>query len=261
MKLGLCVETVFKDLPFPDRIRKAGDLGMRHVEMWLVDASVKGSAADLARVAGQSGVTITNSVVASPAAGGLTDPACRDAWLAQAEATLAFNREAGIGASIVCTGNVVDGMDDEAMLQSVLDGLKPTVDMAEKYGVTLILEPLNTLVDHPGYWLTSSDRGADICRRLASPRMRLLFDCYHMQIMEGNLLAHIERNLDVIGHFHSAGVPGRHELFKSEVHYPFLISAVEEMGYDGVFGLEYMPAMEHEASLAETLRYLGPVAT
>ncbi len=143
------------------------------------------------------------------------------------------------------------------MRESVINGLKPTLDLAEKAGVTLLLEPLNTTYDHPGYWLSASDRGAEICRRLNSPRLRLLFDCYHMQIMEGDLLKHIERNLDVIGHFHSAGVPGRHELFKGETNYPFLIAGVEKLGYRGVFGLEYQPSMDDETSLKETLKYLG----
>ena len=138
-----------------------------------------------------------------------------------------------------------------------MKGLKPTVELAEEAGVTLLLEPLNTVRDHPGYWLASSDLGAEICRALNSDRMRLLFDCYHMQIMEGNLLQHIERNLDVIGHFHMAGVPGRHELYRSEVDYPYLVKQSEALGYQGVFGLEYSPSIDDETSIRETLRHLG----
>jgi hydroxypyruvate isomerase len=123
--------------------------------------------------------------------------------------------------------------------------------------INLLIEPLNTHRDHVGYWLDSSDRGADICRRIGSSRLRLLFDCYHMQIMEGNLIDHIGRNLDAIGHFHSAGVPGRNEIHSGEVNYAFLVSQIERMGYQGVFGLEYEPAVEDEASLRETLAYLG----
>jgi hydroxypyruvate isomerase len=129
--------------------------------------------------------------------------------------------------------------------------------MADRAGVTLLLEPLNTTYDHAGYWLVSSDRGALICRTLGSSRMRVLFDCYHMQIMEGDLINHIERNLDVIGHFHSAGVPGRHELFTGEINYPFLLAEIERLGYTGVFGLEYAPSLDDETSLRKTLEYLG----
>jgi hydroxypyruvate isomerase len=74
---------------------------------------------------------------------------------------------------------------------------------------------------------------------VAAPRVKLLFDCYHMQIMEGDLVKHIERSLDVIGHFHSAGVPGRHELYQGETDYPFLLAQIEKLGYRGIFGLEF----------------------
>jgi hydroxypyruvate isomerase len=78
-----------------------------------------------------------------------------------------------------------------------------------------------------------------------------------MQIMEGNLVRHIERNLDVIGHFHSAGVPGRHELFRGEINYPFVLEQIERLGYQGLFGLEFQPSMDDAESLRRTLDYLG----
>lgn len=260
MKLGLCIEMVFAGLRFEDRIAAAAKAGLKHVEMWFVDGSYQGAAERLAAVAKEHGVEITNTVIGSPdgaIGGGLTDPANRQAWLDRVRKTLQFNQAAGIPATIVCTGNTVPGRSDGQMEASVLAGLEATLRLAEQSRVTLLLEPLNTHYDHPGYWLTSSDRGAEICRKLRSPRLRLLFDCYHMQVMEGNLLNHIERNLDVIGHLHSAGVPGRHELFRGETNYPYLVEAVERMGYDGVFALEYMPSMADDLSVRETLAHLG----
>ncbi len=260
MELGLCIEMAFATLPFEDRLKKAADLGFKNVEMWFVDMSYTGTPGKLAALAENAGVRITNTVIGAPdgsVGGGLTNPANREQWLERARMTIEFTREAQIPATIVCTGNVVDGMSDEQMMQSVVEGLKPTLEMAERAGVTLLLEPLNTTYDHAGYWLASSDRGAEICRALGSSRMRVLFDCYHMQIMEGDLINHIERNLDVIGHFHSAGVPGRHELFTGEVNYPFLLTEIERLGYTGVFGLEYAPSLDDETSLRKTLEYLG----
>ena len=143
------------------------------------------------------------------------------------------------------------------MEASVLEGLEPTIEMAERAGITLLLEPLNTRHDHEGYWLTSSDRGADICRKMDSKRMKMLFDCYHMQIMEGDLVSHIENNIDVIGHFHCAGVPGRNEPFIGEVNYPFIIRKLADLNFEGIFGLEYRPSMEDAQSLAATLDHLS----
>ena len=259
MELGLCIEMAFTKLPFEERIKKAAALGFKNVEMWFVDASFKGKGKELAKIAQRNNVKITNTVIGAPdgsIGGGLTNPDNREQWLERTRFTLEFNKAAQIPATIVCTGNVVDGMKDEQMMQSVMDGLKATVELAENAGITLLLEPLNTTYDHPGYWLTSSDKGAEICQKLGSTRMKMLYDCYHMQIMEGDLVKHIERNIDVIGHFHSAGVPGRNELYKGETNYPFVMNQIEKLGYKGLFGLEYMPSIDDEESLRETLKYL-----
>jgi len=259
MELGLCVEMAFRKLPFEERIERAAALGFTNVEMWFVDMSFKGKGDELAKIARENNVKITNTVIGAPdgsIGGGLTNPANREQWLERTRLTLEFNKAAQIPATIVCTGNVVDGMNDEQMMWSVMDGLKATVELAEDAGITLLLEPLNTTYDHPGYWLTSSNKGGEICRELGSARMKMLYDCYHMQIMEGDLVKHIERNINVIGHFHSAGVPGRNELYKGETNYPFVMNRIEELGYKGIFGLEYMPSIDDEESLRETLKYL-----
>ena len=260
MELGLCIEMALTGLPFEDRIRKAAEIGFKNVEMWFVDMSFKGKPAELARIARQNNVKITNTVIGAPdgsIGGGLTNPDNRREWLERARMTIDFTKEASIPATIVCTGNVVEAMTDKQMMQSVIDGLKPTLELAEKARITLLLEPLNSTYDHPGYWLTASDKAAEICRKLDSPQMKILFDCYHMQIMEGDLLKHIERNLDVIGHFHSAGVPDRHELYNGEINYPFLLDQIEKLGYEGVFGLEYAPSIDDVTSLRKTLEYLS----
>ena len=259
MELGLCIEMALTKRPFEERLRTAVALGFRNVEMWFVDDSYKGTPEDLRALARSAGVTITNTVIGAPdgsVGGGLTDPRSRAQWLERARMTLDFNVRAGIPNTIVCTGNVVPTLSDAAMEQSVLDGLRATVELAEQANVTLLLEPLNTVRDHAGYWLWSSDRGAELCRRIGSPRLRLLFDCYHMQIMEGNVVEHIRRNLDVIGHFHAAGVPGRHEIFDNEVNYAYIVREIERMGYTGVFGLEYEPTFDDEQSLRQTMEYL-----
>jgi len=261
MELGLCIEMALTKLPFERRFKKAAELGFEFVEMWFVkDFSYQGTAEKLAKIAERNDVKITNTVIGSPdgsIGGGLTNPAKRKQWLNRAKKTIEFNKAANIPATIVCTGNIVKGMSNRQMMQSVTEGLKQTLEMAVKAGITLLLEPLNTIYDHPGYWLLSSDKGAAICRKFKCPNMKLLFDCYHMQIMEGDVLKHIERNIDVIGHFHSAGVPGRHELYNSELNYPFITGQIEKLGYKGVFGLEYAPLVDDVESLRKTLEYLG----
>ncbi|MFA5863761.1 MAG: TIM barrel protein [Phycisphaerae bacterium] len=259
MKLGLCLEMVFTKLPFEKRIEKAAKLGFKFIEMWFTDMTYKGTADELARIAKKNKVTITNTVIGSPdgsIGGGLTNPKNRKLWLERTRSTLDYTRRANIPATIVCTGNTVEGLSEKKMFQSVVDGLKATADLAEKAGITLLLEPLNTKYDHAGYWCDGSDKGAEICRAVGSKQLKMLFDCYHMQIMEGDLVNHIKKHISVIGHFHSAGVPGRHELFTGETNYPLLLKEIEKAGYKGVFAMEYAPSMPDEKSLKLTLEYL-----
>jgi len=259
MKYGLCLEMVFTNLPFEKRVEKAAKLGFKFVEMWFVDMTFKGSPEELAKIAKKNKVTITNTVVGATdgsLGGGLTNPKNRKQWLERTKFTLDFNKRAGIGATVVCTGNVVEGSTEKKMFQSVVDGLKATADLAEKAGVTLLLEPLNTRYDHAGYWCDSSDKGAEVIRAVGSKRLKMLYDCYHMQIMEGDLVSHIKKNIDIIGHFHSAGVPGRHEIFSGETNYPMVVKQIEKMGYKDVFALEFMPSIPDEKALKISLDYL-----
>jgi hydroxypyruvate isomerase len=265
---GVCLEMQFPDRPFLDRIAAAGRAGLRFGEMWFTDMTwyAKGMNNEdvkhpdkVRAAAAKAGVTLTNAVIGSPdggLGGGLTDSRNRSAWLARAKSTLEFCREAGIGAAIVCTGNLAKGLTPQRQRRNVLDGLKATAELAEKLKVNLWLEALNDKIDHPGYFLTSSDEGAALCREVGSRRLKLLFDCYHMQVMEGDLCGHIRRNLDVIGHFHSAGHPGRHELWLGETNYPAVISEITKAGYRGVFAFEYMPTLPPAQSLRRTLDYL-----
>jgi hydroxypyruvate isomerase len=269
MNYGVCMEMFFTDRPFLDRIQAVAEAGFSRAEMWFTDRTAwkDGMNADdpkqpdrVRAAAAAAGVLITNAVIGSPdgsLGGGLTDAKNRGQWLARAEATLNFCLAADIRAAIICTGNVTAGLTRPQMRQNVLDGLKATADLAERIGVNLLLEPLNDQIDHPDYFLTSSDEGAALCRETGSARLKLLFDCYHMQIMEGDLCGHLRRNLDVIGHVHSAGHPGRHELWLGETNYPWLVQEIEKSGYSGVFAFEYLPILPPAESLRRALQHLG----
>jgi hydroxypyruvate isomerase len=135
-------------------------------------------------------------------------------------------------------------------------GFSHQVIMEEKNGVTIVLEALNSLYNHKGYYLDSSYVGFEIMKAVDCPNVKLLFDCYHMQLMEGNLVNSITTNIDYIGHFHSAGVPGRHELHKGETNYPFVIKAADDAGYDRYFGFEYWPTYDNKQSLTDILNYV-----
>ena len=120
--------------------------------------------------------------------------------------------------------------------------LKEAVKIAEDAGVTICMEMLNSKVNHPGYMCDNYAWAFELCQRVNSPRFKMLFDIYHMQIMEGDLIATIKKNIQYIGHFHTAGVPGRHELDENqEIYYPAVMRAIVETGYQGYVAHEYTP--------------------
>jgi hydroxypyruvate isomerase len=260
IEIDVCMETVFPDTPFLERLPRIAAAGFRAVEAWFPELHMGDDSFGLLRRACDAAhLRMNDIVVNSPDAsigGSIVDPAERSKYLERVGLTLERCRELGCALAITCTGNAVARLSREAQRRSLVDGLRAAGDLAALAGVTLVLEPLNTLVDHAGYFLDSPEEGAAVIREVAHPSVRLLYDVYHMQIMRGNVTATIRANLDIIRHFHSAGVPGRHELDRGELHYPGIVDAIAAAGYSGSFGLEYFPAEDSAASLARMRRLL-----
>lgn len=148
-----------------------------------------------------------------------------------------------------------EGISDEAGMDNCELVLKEAVKIAEDHGVTICMELLNSKVNHPGYMCDNTAWGFELCRRVGSPHFKMLYDIYHMQVMEGDLIATITKNIEYIGHFHTAGVPGRHELDENqEIYYPAVMRAIVETGYDGYVAHEYTPIHNPVASLRQAVK-------
>ena len=140
--------------------------------------------------------------------------------------------------------------------QYVVDALKAAAPIAEAEGVTLLVECLNTLVDHADYFIAAWHDGVSIVREVGSPAVRLTFDVYHHQINEGNIIATITRDMDVIGHFHVGDVPGRHEPGTGEINYFNVLTAAVRAGYCGYLGLECVPSKSDLAAAFSPIRQI-----
>jgi len=148
-----------------------------------------------------------------------------------------------------------EGISDAEGMDNCQAILKEAVKIAEDAGVTICMELLNSKVNHPGYMCDKSEWGFELCRRVNSPRFKLLYDIYHMQIMEGDLISTIKKNIQHIGHFHTAGVPGRHELDENqEINYPAVMRAIVESGYQGYVAHEYTPLRDPIPSLVQAVK-------
>jgi hydroxypyruvate isomerase len=152
------------------------------------------------------------------------------------------------------------GLSDDEGIKNMVEGLKVIAPLAEEKKVTLCIEMLNSRVDinmkgHPDYFCDSIERTIEIIRQIGSPRVKLLFDIYHVQIMHGDVTARIRQHKEFIAHIHTAGNPGRNEIDDTqEINYPPIMKALLEIGYDGYVGQEFIPTRDKVASLAQGVK-------
>jgi hydroxypyruvate isomerase len=157
--------------------------------------------------------------------------------------------------NVICFSGNRRGMSDEEGLENCTAGLKRIVDLAEQKKVTICMELLNSKVDHKDYMCDHTPWGVELVKKVGSPRFKLLYDIYHMQIMEGDVIRTIQDNKDYIGHYHTGGNPGRHEIDETqELCYPAIVNAIIDAGYDGFLGQEFIPSRDPLASLAQGFR-------
>ncbi|HEY0733276.1 MAG TPA: TIM barrel protein [Herpetosiphonaceae bacterium] len=161
--------------------------------------------------------------------------------------------------NLVCFSGNRNGLDDVAGAEHTVAGFARVAPAAEDAGVTLVLELLNSRVDHPDYQADRTAWGVEVCRAVGSPRVKLLYDIYHMQMMEGDIIRTIQAAHPFIGHYHTAGVPGRRDLDdEQELNYPAILRAIRATGYAGYIGHEFIPRADPVAALHTTFERCAP---
>ena len=192
---------------------------------------------------------------------GLCDPAERDGFLAEMRASLEAAKRFEATQMVVLSGFRIPSMTREQQHASMVEGLKHAHDLVAPAGITMVLEVINTLAkieplnpkgdNHSRYYLDRTPEAFDIVREVGGPFLKILFDIYHVQIMEGNLIETIRANIANIGHFHIADVPHRHEPGTGEIQYANVFRAIQETGYTGFAGMEYIPSRPVMKTLAD----------
>ena len=252
IKLSACIEMLFPEIDeFSQRIPAAAEAGLDGVEFWSY------SNKDLDAVASacqNTDLPVAAMTVEAPE--GMLDYSLADKFAEATQQAIAAAQTVGCKI-LICTTNIATpipiNINRNRAHAGIVACLKTAAPLAEEAGITLVLEPLNILVDHPGYFLTSSREGFEIVEQVQSPAVKLLYDIYHQQITEGNLIATITSHIDLIGHFHTADVPGRHEPGTGEINYANVLAAIDEAGYEGFVGLEYAPTVATAESLQAVL--------
>ncbi len=182
---------------------------------------------------------------------GWCDPQFRSELIANYSAMIPKVAEAGY-TNLICFSGSRRGMDDEEGLRHAEEGLKQVLPLAERHGVVLQMELLNSRVDHEDYMCDHTSWGATLCDRLGSDNFKLLYDIYHMQIMEGDVIRTIEKYRDYIGHYHTGGNPGRHEIDETqELYYPAIMKAIVNTGFKGHVAQEFIPSWADKIAALE----------
>jgi len=236
IKYSACIEALYRDVPFVDRIEKVAAIGMKAFEFWgwgNKDIDAIKAAKD------KFGLEV--ATFGADVGGPLVNPSNRGKLPEALKRSVEAAHKLDCKRLLVTTGNEIEGVRRGAQHQSIVDGLKAAAEIVEAGGITLCLEPLNVLVNHKGYYLYSSAEGFQIVDQVGSPNVKLLYDIYHQQITEGNLIATITASIDKIAHFHVADVPGRHEPGTGEINYKNVFKSISDSGYDGFVGLEFWP--------------------
>ncbi|MDD4869940.1 MAG: TIM barrel protein [Kiritimatiellae bacterium] len=177
-----------------------------------------------------------------------------DSCIESLKKNIALTADAGFPNVVVFSGNR-DGISDEAGMENCAEGLKKIAAFAEEKKINVCMELLNSKRNHKGYQCDRTAWGAEVCKKVGSPRIKLLYDIYHMQVQEGDVIATIRENIQYIGHFHTAGVPGRNEIDESqELYYPAIMQAIVDLKYEGYVAHEYSPKKDPIESLKKAIQ-------
>lgn len=246
------VEMFWAELPFLDRLRKVKEAGFSHYEFWPWRNKDIDAIAALNRELGLHAAQFS----ASPKRfdQGITDPARLAEFVEDITLAVEVTRKLNVKKVCVVAGEETAGYSSEQQTKAVIEALKAGARVVEPAEVTIILEPLNVLVDHPKQHVVRSEHAAEILRAVGSTHVKMLFDIYHQQISEGNLTGNIRAYKDLIGYYQLADHPGRHEPGTGEIAYAHVLRVVQDVGYRGAIGLELSPKDDPMAALAAIRR-------
>ncbi|HWI86842.1 MAG TPA: 2-oxo-tetronate isomerase [Sphingomonas sp.] len=258
-RLAANLTMMFTELPFLDRFGAAAQAGFKAVECvspYVADAEL------IAEYLRRHDLTLV--LFNLPPGdwdkgdrGFAANPARKEEFRASVATALDYARATGCRKLHLMAGKITPGADRRIWESTLIDNVILAADAVKDDGITIVLEPINTRVDIPGYFYDTTAAALQVIAAAGRANVKLLYDIYHMQIMEGDIARTIERLLPSIGHVQLADNPGRHEPGTGEINYAWLLPRLDELGYDGWVGCEYKPATSTDAGLSWAAPYLG----
>lgn len=254
-----CIEPMYSEIPFLDRFQAAKDDGFEYVEFW----SWTDKDLEAVKVAAEkAGIGISG--FNGDADFSLIDPTHKERYLAFLEKSVAAAQAIGAKSVTIHSNALGDGgivvnhyteLSDTVKICSMYDMLLDCARIAEKSGIDMNLEPLNITTDHVGNFLATTRMAAEMTRLIGCPKLKVLYDVYHMQLNEGSLCDNIRAYCDQLGHIHVADAPGRHEPGTGEINYHNVFACLEQCGYTGRIGFELFPATTTAEAVKAIMSY------
>lgn len=259
-KLSVRVEPLFPGLLLARQLERVAEAGYQGYEFGDWRAQDPAEIVRLHRRLRLECVCLVGNRGVNPVGMGLCNPAEREGFLAEIRASLEAARRFESSKLVVLSGYKAPGLPRAQQHASIVEGLQRAAELAAAAGVTLIVEPINTLAkveplnptgdNHADYFLDTTREAVEIIQKVDSPFVKILYDLYHAQIMEGNLTETIRQHIQHFAHIHVADVPGRHEPGTGEIHFANIFRAIAATGYSGFIGMEYIPRADAMQTLA-----------
>lgn len=262
LRISICTEMIFPDLPFQMRIENIRNAGFSSVEFWdwknkpldYLAAQSKAHSLNVTNMSGQRG-------------GSLVAPKEFDSYRGEVVASIEAAKKVSCENLMLLTNplgpngevlNTYPEIGPQEKRQNCEQALLQLASLAIEHKIDLLVEPLNTITDHPGYWLDDAHCAFELIRAIGSARIRLLYDLYHLQAMGRDVCKDIEDNLDLIGYVHAADFPGRHEPGTGKMDYEKILRLLDLLGYGGYVGFEFSPEGSSDKALAAIHRLVEP---
>lgn len=264
LRLSVRVEPLFPGLPLATQVEKVAAAGYQAFEFGDWRAADAKAINLLKRRLGIECACIVGNKSVNPVGMGLCDPAEREGFLAEIRASTRAALDFETKQIVVLSGFKVPHLSREQQQASIVEGLKRACDLVSPHGVTMIVEPINTLAkieplnpkgnNHANYFLDRTPEALHLLRKVNHPNAKLLYDLYHAQIMDGNLIETIRQHAAEIAHIHVGDVPGRHQPGTGEIHHPNVFRALRDVGFRGYVAMEYVPLGDAMQSLRAVRR-------
>jgi len=233
MKISICSDALYFEKDYVQAMKELASAGYRDIEFWSWWDKDLAVLKELKEEFNINFVAICTKFIS------LVDSGKHDEYIQGLVESIAAAKEIGCNILISQVGDELEGISRCVQHDNLVAGLKKAAPLLEESGILLVIEPLNTRVDHKGYYLWDSDEAFEIIDKVNSKNIKVIFDIYHQQIMQGDLLKRIEQNISKIGHFHAAGNPGRGHPESGEIDYTEVACATDSFGYSGHIGMEY----------------------